>query len=737
MTNTYYQLYVDKSYELAETIRIKSADTVSAMNKNVKELNQDVGVDDGDPLTWKYYMNVAGEYHPTDVLMTVISIDTLEEITFSKENLEVHRATAREYKYGTRYYKELVARYPEQEDLILGILYPCDKQAAIDAEDGCILSYPTELIEINEYSLKAKLQDFIYGFKQRWVNPAYGLSDDLYPAYMEAILRMCFLQALISFRLDMCLTNEAHSFHVRQFLASHGYLDSYMDTLTTEQSLWLYKNIRYIQRNAGKQDTFHWLVDNIMTKRQLPLAEYTMRHNLSEQPADFYPTPMFRRMPVNLGYNEDAQDTISLTQMLDKEQPLAPGNIAWQADYGLQIKSAMENSLSNVVTTKALESNMFDRTDATPFTMTDILMNYWLYFASKDLYVTVISITNPKTGERMPMTAKEAYIAMFYSYCRAMGIDLTFEAIPELIAKRVPRIPRPSIDDLLSVVDRNYVDVDTAKLAISWNPIVTQMISTEAFYNFCGDSFDAAQLQRKLMGWQQHHKARGHVHGMISRIYCDKVCKLDSDALNYDQWFSLRNFKLVELSDSDHALLYLDIVRNSTGLNLSTTKALKDLQLSMTQLMGQLSSYSIQFMSTINTEAIKVFDWPVIRLGDVRGHGSHYATVIDEVVGLKNVKGKGKHPLKFDISKLGPQLCIHGGSHHEAHMEIIVKPHTEGIATRGFARMLGAPIYINPPEPPQVNLDDLNKNLTDFSYMTVEERQGMIDIYNSTAPGGQ
>lgn len=734
MTNNYYQLYREKVLQLAETIRIKSEATATAMNQAIVEIEGTMAVEDNAPETWKYYMNLAGEYHWTDEMMEVISIDTLEKIYFTKENLQVHRATLRDYQFGSTYYKELVSNYPEQEDLILGILYPVDKATAIAAKDATILGYPSQLVEENEYSLMEKLQAVVYGYKDRWDNKPFALSDDLYPAYNLGILAMLLIQAIFVYRREACLTTEAHSFHVRMFLGSHGYLDNYIDSLTTAQALWLYKNIRYVERHAGKQDTFHWLVENLMTVRNLPLAEYTMRHNLSEQPEEIYPRLTFKRSPVNLGYNEDAQDTISLTELLDKEQTIAPGNINYQADFGTQIQELMENSLSNVVQTKALESNMFDRTDYTPYTMSDILLNHWLYLASENRYTAVVSVTNPKSGERMPMTAREAYVAMFYSYARAMGVDLTMEKIPALVAKRVQRIPRPTVDDLMSVVNPKYLDRSYAELALSYSPIMGSVISTEAFYNLCSDLFDAAQLQRKLVAFQQHHKSRGFAHGMISRIYCDKVCVLEDSDITFDEFFASRNFKLVDISENDHALLYLDLVKAATGLNLTSGKALKDLQKAMVNLLSQLSSYSIQILTTINQSSIKVIDWPVIRLGDVLGQGHHRVTALDEVAYLKDVKGRGKHTLKFDTSEMGPQLCMHAHSSHNANWDLTVRIRGEGVATRGYVRMLGAPIYITPPEPPQVNLGEVaNKALQDFSYLTVAERQNMVDIYSATA----
>lgn len=105
MKSNYYEIYIQKVLQLAETIVIKSDITAETLNKYVTDYHGAGMVDKLDPRSWKYYLNLSGEYHPIDEAMSVVSLDTLETILFSKENLQVHRATARGYAYGTRHYR--------------------------------------------------------------------------------------------------------------------------------------------------------------------------------------------------------------------------------------------------------------------------------------------------------------------------------------------------------------------------------------------------------------------------------------------------------------------------------------------------------------------------------------------------------------------------------------------------------------------------------------------------------
>lgn len=641
--SNYYQIYINKVLQLAETILIKSEETAEALNRMVDDhiaIYGGEGTNTLDPTTWKYYLNISGEYHPIDEPMYVVSLDTLEKIKFSRENLYLHRATARGYAYGTRHYQELVAQYPQQEMLILGILYPVDIDEAIAAPDGKILGYAPGLVEPNEYSLVRKLQDWIDGYKKRWVNRQFGISDELYPATALGIMYLNLVPAILNLRLEACKTNEAHSFHVRQYLASHGLLDAYIDQMTTKQALFFYRNIAYIERNVGKRDIFNWLVEHIMTERSLPLAEYTMRHDLTNQPDELYPALTFRRTPVNMGYSSDLTDNITLRQILDKQDTLARDNGLYKPEVLPQIQEVMENSLSNVVQTKMLESSVIDHTNSSPYTMEDILLNHWLYLSASDRYTAFIGVTNPRTGERIPLTVKEAYTFLWYAFAKSIGIELT--TVPEVLAKRVQRIPEPpktyaslsaaavttdpnppagSVEDLMSIVDPEMVDRELAVLALSMQPTIDNVISTEAFYELCQQIYAAAQMQRNLVASQEHCVVRGMVFGMISRIYSDNVVQLEAPNTAYAEWFNSRNINVDEFTSDDLRAMYKSLIEEATGMALSSTTSLADMQAAMIKMLTQLSSYSIQIVGQINSTEIKQTDWTAVRVGNVDCQG--------------------------------------------------------------------------------------------------------------------
>lgn len=638
-TNNYRDVYIQNCLDLAATIVIKSTDVATAINNYLIAFYGDDAVDASDPTTWRYYKNLSGEYHSADTVMQVVSMDTLETIDFTKDNLAVHRATAKAYQYGTREYRALVAQYPRQEMLIRGVLYPVDIDEAVAADDFAILGgWPDGLVEANEYSFIQRLQTWVSRWHLRWFNRAYTATHNLYLTSHLGILYALLPQAIISLRKEVSKTNEAHSFHMREYLESHGRLGKYFDQLTTKQAILLCRNMRYLERHPGQRQVFSWLIDNVLTPRQIPLAEYTMRHDTTAQPGEVYPVPVFDRTALNLGYNYDTLDQISLSQLLDKETPMARDNaLYFETDVVTNpdgtttttltepdVEEALINSAGNVLQTKALDSTMIDYSGVAAYELDQTLLSHWLWLSYRNLYVAQVAVDNPRTGERIVLPAKEAYVLMMYAFCQSIGHALT--DIPPFFAMHVQRIPNPSTQELMSIVDPAYVPYSTAVEMLSYLPVIQRLISIDAFYNQCMEICQAENTQDKLVAFQEHYVTRGYVDNMMNRCYADVMCDLFPGE-QYTTWLAERNLDLSDFSIDDYGLLYASLVSAGTGQDLQTTNSVANIQASMLGILTQLSSYSIQITSKINSSEVVVLEYPMVRQGDWEAH-------IDDSVGL-------------------------------------------------------------------------------------------------------
>ncbi len=635
MSFNHYKVYLDQVLGLVNTLTIKSEDTANAMNNLLIELKGEQAVNLQDPTTWKYYKNICGEYHYSDSLIYITSLDTLEKIAFTKENLDIHTATKQGYLYGTRNYRELIEFNPLDEVLIKGIVYPANMQEAINAIDGTILAYGKYYVEENEWTLIDKLQTFIYRYKTRWHNPTFEIVDDLYPAAHHALLCLNLIPAIINIRLRACKTNEAHSFHIRMYLASHSNLDKFYEYMTRKQALFFYRNIAYIERNSGSVNTFKWLVDKIMTDRRLPIASLTMKHNQSNMPNDLLPTLGFRKKHLNQ-YLDNNVNVYPIEKIYEKEYPISIGNKDYITDRDPVIRNNFEYSLSSVVGTKMLESSMTDYTDSSFISLEEIMLNHWLYMTSVNKFNIYITIRNPRSGEDITLSSRDALIWMIYCYYKSVKIDLP--KVPSFYGSRIQKSTKPTIAQLKRVVDSKYVSDDIAQEVLKTYVPLTTCYSKDAFYKLCSNLLISSDAQVGIISNQHHQYRRGLVHGMTNQMYYDKLFTFPDTGEAYGSWLNRKFLPKVIFSEEEYSSIYLQLFQATTGYDVENFHYLRNLQLAMTRLFKHLSSYSIQFITEINALKIKKIRWDIIRVGDVKAKVKLHYQFSDALVSVIDYK---------------------------------------------------------------------------------------------------
>lgn len=638
--SNYISTYVSDVVKFVKTIVVKSEETADQINVLIKLKYGENAVNMNDMTTWKYYRNISGEYHVSDTPMTVTSLDTMEEIAFTKANLAIHTATAVAYEFGSRYYYTLVARYPDQEQLILGILYPADITTAIAAESGAILSYPKELVEDQEITLIEDLDRWTRAYMARWHVKSFCLTDALYAASQLATLYLNMVPQVLNLRMARCKTNEAHSFHIRQYLTSHGGLDRYMDYMTLKQQLFFYRNICYIERHAGHNTTFSWLVEKLLSDRHIPIADYTARH-IGTFDASFYPEYRFRKRPLNTQYNVPEKNYFSLGEILDKEASAAVGNPLYVSLHENTINKLFQNSVSSVVQTKMLESTMLDYTDAVPHKLSEILLNEWGHLSSNGYYRVTAEFKDPSTGHQRMLFTDEAFIYMVYLSMKQIGI--TLEKILPYKVDHVNNFIRPSVEDVMKLVDMKYFskyetpDGILPGWIVNKQPIVKPLYSKDRFYEYALSVFSVGLEQWYLAARTEHKDRRAYVANMVERMYCDQVVHFPWEGQSYSQWLRDRDITDYDYSPSELVELVNNIINAATGYNIDPKHLIKNIQKAMLDTLRQLSSYSIQMVGEINDQPITILNWAAIRIGDVETVSSDelYLPIWTEILDAK------------------------------------------------------------------------------------------------------
>lgn len=598
----HYDLYLQQTLRLVSSLVIKSEHTVAQMNLKVQlggyQINPSV------PNSWKYYMNLYGEHHEADVPMYITSQDTFEIIEFNKETLKDHLITRRSYRELGRFYKALVEAYPDQELLIRGILSPIGYDVSVDARDHKILGYDTSLIESQEQFLMPEIQDFIDGMYDRWYNQDYNRLEPLYRTFMDANLYASLPMQIILARKRRRYTDLAHSYHIRMYLLSFSKkIGDEFNYLSKNQRLWLYRNIKYLNLNIGTNETLEEVIHHIMNERGFPVVATELEFDYEDLKVDL--DPKIKTYPVVLGKIPGESLNIGgIDDILGRELIKAPLNSSYREYDRERLETKYLNNRFDKLTTKVLESNIIDRSDAEPFTFKSVVTNYWPYLAYMGMYTSKISITVPTTGDVHQLDMMEAFV--LFIYCMSAAEEVKLSNVPCLYIPRVLRKTPPHTSELealrMEYVPKYFLDY------ISDNtPILPNIISPIVFNEVAKEIHLSQNGLRTMRHLQDDYKIEGNLHQIMDRYYKSIIIE-PYNKQPFVDWFETREIEISTWLKEDFIEVSGSIFEQSTGVSMGRGTALKDLHSAMIRILGELTSYSVHLLSTADDSGIKILD---------------------------------------------------------------------------------------------------------------------------------
>lgn len=643
MNNTAFKIFIQSIYQLAKTLVIKHGDIATTINHNL--MANGYTVNWNQPNTWRYYMNLNGEYHEADMAeIAAINEDGTPymkvkiasnagpvDAIFNKALIDPvlgDVALANEYAYGGSFYNELVSKYPEQESLILGILNPVDKTTSINAKDGDLLycgnyykqtitdslgtrtTYSKrnspglndpKLIEDHEVDMLFDLEIWIKNYLGRWYIPDFAIIEDVYLHTILANLYSAVPSFIFNHRLGKCFTEQAHSFHIKSFLESHGKLAKYADALPLKQLLFLYRNLRWIERNAGKHETFQLMVDNLATPCSVPLTGYKLVHSLANQPEELKPDVILQREIINFVQTGSASTTVTVERMLQREREQAKRNAEDIEATAIDIEERVKVALDSEFPTKIIESDMVDNTSILPYKLGSVLFNHWIYTAVNNTYTANVFATNPKTADKILLTPLNALILAIY--CLNKGYTGTAPVnVPVLVARNIPKQGPFNYPLLLKRVENSRVTAAKITDLIGSNPCPFNFSSSESFYSGC-EAIHAEIIRRyNRIAKESYINAHAQMRRIMGKLYFLEInCSLVSGTVTYNDWLLTNGFVLDNFTRDDFISLGVSLVAQTTGNKLNSSKQLSSLQESVIEIMKQFSSYSVQYLYRINS----------------------------------------------------------------------------------------------------------------------------------------
>lgn len=614
VTDNAWALYLALNLEFVKNLVIKNPYVADYINRQIEEQYGVGSVDYHRPETWKYYLNLNGQYHFSDSAIRIVSLDTLETIDLTKANLQVHTNTRLNYKHGSRYYNLLIEQHPGQETLINGILNPIDLQQAIDAEDFQIIYFPDWLIEPQEHSLTFRLQEHARAITTKWDNYRYDTTNEYFMMAYISIVQMSLLPALLNIRLSNCGTNEAHTYHITHFLASHGRLDRFIRYMTLEQKLFLYRNIRYIERNVGKTETFQLLIERLLTARQIPLSEFSIRQ-LNTFNDQLLPLIQVRRKALNTLYNVPDKDYFDFLEIPSKEANTAPQNpLYYEARYNA-IEESFKLGGSSVVQTKDLESNMVDLSGAWPDPIEVVLLREWIYHAFTGRYQASVTYRDPISFQMHSLTVQDAFIYLQYLIMTLSQIK--FDHVPGFTSIKYRRPVKPSVAEIISVAPKRFLfdrEAVAAELISSHPSTPARFASTFSFHEYATKVYLQCRYDWFITSSFHEMNTRGEVEQMTRMFYATEQVVNPYEGQLMAAWLAERNLPVYDYTPEQAAVLILDVFKAGSGHSYDEALSPKNIQEAMIAIMRQLTSYTIQFITNVNKLDIIPLNWSALRL---------------------------------------------------------------------------------------------------------------------------
>lgn len=552
-----------------------------------------------DKRTWRYYMNLNGDYHETDEVMKVISLDTGEEIPFTKETMASHLLTYRQYLKGGDLYKRLTEIYSGQTVLINGILFPIGYDVSINAENYKILRYNTNLVLWNEEQLIPEVQKWIKAEAPQMFENEYHVSEDLMLHDMVIKLYAGIIQCIHLVRLKAVKTRHAHDFYIWSHIDSYGDFSVYKNSLNREQVMWLHRNIEWINNNAGKRFTFKKLVEKLLTLRNIPISQYDMVLNTENQLTDLTPTAKWKRTQINMNDEKLVVPVyFSTEQVIEKEQPMAADNLLMSAIYRDEADYKGKYSQHTDLPTKVLESEMADYTNRHNDTMMTVAFNEWIYLAGKGIYQVNMAVVNPKDGRLLRLSAQDGFTLWRYVTQLAKGIEL--DIIENAFYYNVMRLQPRSVEELRSFgLGPQYI-TDAVANSIRDNFVdVVSVTSAEELLNISKEIYLAMWQHKKLYSSFGDTLKRATVKNAVKSMYeTGEISLIDNHSyLNFLQKYAL-DFE--EYSANELIDLGWVIFKTFTGWDMSNNPSLRSIQSDLVDLMMKLSSYTIHTVKTMD-----------------------------------------------------------------------------------------------------------------------------------------
>lgn len=407
--NHEFSSFIDDCIRLTKSIIVKNAAEAKITNDTVENVYGFPTRQQENPSDWRYYQHLSGNYYhlgTIDQPVRLVSLDTGEEIEWTKQTAAEHDRTRQEMLRYERLYDSVVENYPLQETYIRSVsnLTTLSAEQVVSLSDWGIVSYNADLIEPREGDLVATLNRYLSNYAVTWGRNSYVLLDEYFIQAQLAIAHLQLLQKLIALRLKNAKTNKAHSFHIRNYLASHYGLDRFYELYSEKQRYWLYRNLLHLETQSGNNHVFQELTEHMFSARQISLVGYGL-HQSPELRQDNLPAYTFRQERLNKKPLLYFQQPFLLPDMVEKETMVAPRNGEVYDRTLASVDDRLTETLDRKLLTKDIETIFIDYADSVKWKLIPTLISNFAQLTKQDQIRFRTSFVDIATNNRFELTS--------------------------------------------------------------------------------------------------------------------------------------------------------------------------------------------------------------------------------------------------------------------------------------------------------------------------------------------
>lgn len=613
--------YYKNTHLLTNSLCIKFIDAAYAVNRGLLKNNRLTSIygynliPTDDMKTWKYFLNMAGVKHFTNNDVKIKLLENNELVSLSKEVLITYTYTRDELRKNGSYLNNLIYQYPEDSSYIKGCIYPVDIDKAVEAADGTILNYDSDFVEPNEFNLIPEIEEFIKGFYARYNISDFILTDDLYFASFLGVLFNKIPNKIINIRLSKINTNEVHSFHLEHFFRSNLDLWHNVAKLNSETKFWLYKNLDYLTKHIGTEETFQTILTKIFDSNNIGVGEYLLENKdltLNTDVTDLKQSVFkdngvkFTTSKLNNSYIMDNNNNLSTDTIINLELTTVNDyDIAFEPELVDDVirnqNLLLDKAIVNKQKTKILDINTIKLFNNNGVDELLSIMDNWLYLASNNKYTRKLYYTDPNTKNTNEITPLEGfYILLKYLLKLNNNIDIQ---LTTLKWSKIINSEISSPEILTGGLFNNEYLTDIAETIYSLLPNDIYNVNNSTEFK------DYMEIRNNLYNyiWLMDSNANnptvnGNLKHIVNRLCVDGEVNLrvNGESLTIDGLLNNLglNFDIEENYDIYSSIKELFLT--FTGINISVYEELDNDTDNYIQILNKLTSYTLQIIKSVD-----------------------------------------------------------------------------------------------------------------------------------------